>query len=69
MYQNRIGNGSNYTNSHDLVATSIKLVKNVNGVSVLVDITGALEGNGSIGGTGVEHLEQLEQLEHLDLLD
>ena len=52
MFMNKMGNGANLSNTVDIVANSIKLIRRINGVDVLLDITDALEGHGSIGMQG-----------------
>ena len=43
MFMNKMGNGANLSNTVDIVANSIKLIRRINGVDVLLDITDALE--------------------------
>ena len=49
MFMNKSGNGANLSNTVDVVANSIKLIRRINGIDVLLDNTDALEGHGSLG--------------------
>ena len=37
MFMNKMGNGANLSNSIDVVANSIKLIRRINGVDVLLE--------------------------------
>ena len=48
-YFNKQGNGANILNTTDIVANSISIIENVNGVDTVVDITKLFVPNSNIG--------------------
>ena len=60
MFMNKMGNGANLSNTVDVVANSIKLIRRINGVDVLIDITDALEGHGAIGPQGIQGIQGIQ---------
>ena len=54
MFMNKMGNGANLSNTVDVVANSIKLIRGINGGDVLLDISDAL-GHGAIGPQGIQY--------------